>query len=71
MRRCTASFLCSADPLLDCEAANQVGGLGFAVTPAETPATRFCAPLRCTMPVQCAPSGSCTAMGGGSFCLRN
>jgi hypothetical protein len=28
--------------------------------------------LRCTMGSQCAPSGSCTAVGtGGSFCLRN
>lgn len=71
VRRCDASFLCNGDPLLDCEAANQVGGLGFSVAPAEAPSTRFCAPLRCTMAVQCAPSGSCTAMGGGSFCLRN
>lgn len=71
LRRCDASFACDADPLLDCEAADQVGGLGFSVTPAEPPATRYCAPLRCTMPAQCAPSGSCTAMGGGSFCLRN
>ena len=71
LRRCDATFLCAGDPLLDCEAANQVGGLGFAVTPSEAPATRFCAPLRCTMAAQCAPSGACTAMGGGSFCLRN
>ena len=71
LRRCDASSLCASDPLLDCEAANQVGGLGFSVSPAEPPATRFCAPLRCTMAGQCAPSGSCTAMGGGSFCLRN
>lgn len=71
LRRCDASFLCNGDPLLDCEAANQVGGLGFGVTPAEGPSVRYCAPLRCTMAAQCAPSGSCTAMGGGSFCLRN
>jgi PKD repeat protein len=71
LRRCDSSFLCAGDPLLDCEAAGQVGGLGFAITPAETPTTRYCAPLRCSMPSQCAPSGSCTAMGGGSFCIRN
>jgi PKD repeat protein len=72
LRRCDASFLCSGDPLLDCEAADQVGGLGFTVTPSEATSTRFCAPLRCTMQAQCAPSGSCTAVGsGGSFCLRD
>ena len=71
VRRCDASFLCSGDPLLDCEAANQVGGLGFSVTPAEGATLRYCAPLRCTMASQCSPSGSCTPMGGGSFCLRN
>jgi PKD repeat protein len=70
LRRCDAAFACGADPLLDCEAADQVGGLGFSVTPPEAPSARFCAPLRCTMAAQCAPSGSCTAMGGGSFCLR-
>jgi PKD repeat protein len=72
LRRCDASFLCAGDPLLDCEAANQVGGLGFSVMPSEATAARFCGPLRCTMASQCAPSGSCTAVGvGGSFCLRN
>ena len=71
LRRCDADFACDADPLLDCEAANQVGGLGFMITPAEAPSARYCAPLRCTMPTECAPSGTCTAMGGGSFCLRN
>ena len=71
LRRCDATFLCGGDPLLDCEGANQVGGLGFVVTPSEAPSVRFCAPLRCTMTSQCAPSGSCTPMGGGSFCLRN
>jgi PKD repeat protein len=71
LRRCDASFLCASDPLLDCEAANQVGGLGFSISPAEAPTVKYCAPLRCTMASQCAPSGSCTAMGGGSFCLRN
>jgi PKD repeat protein len=71
LRRCDATFLCNGDPLLDCEAAQQLGGLGFTVTPAEVATTRFCAPLRCSMQSQCAPSGSCTAMGGGSFCLPN
>ncbi|MDB4965881.1 MAG: domain containing protein [Myxococcales bacterium] len=71
VRRCDATAPCTADPLLDCEAANQVGGLGFSVTPSESPSVRFCAPLRCTMASQCAPSGSCTPMGGGSFCLHN
>ena len=71
VRRCDASFLCNDDPLLDCEAAGQLGGLGFTISPSEAPTTRYCAPLRCSMPSQCAPSGSCTAMGGGSFCLRN
>lgn len=71
LRRCDANFLCSSDPLLDCEAANQLGGLGFSIAPAEGASARYCAPLRCSMASQCAPSGSCTAMGGGSFCLRN
>lgn len=71
LRRCDATFLCNGDPLLDCEPAGQLGGLGFAISPAEAPSARYCAPLRCSMASQCAPSGTCTAMGGGSFCLRN
>lgn len=71
LRRCDATFLCNGDPLLDCEAAGQVGALGFSVPPAESSSTRYCAPLRCSMPSQCAPSGTCTAMGGASFCIRN
>ena len=35
LRRCDATLPLHGDPLLDCEAANQVGGLGFTVTPAE------------------------------------
>jgi hypothetical protein len=69
--RCDAMHLCTSDPLLDCEAANQVGGLGFSITPTEPTTDRYCAPLRCSMASQCAPSGTCTAMGGGSFCIRD
>lgn len=71
LRRCDATTLCNGDPLLDCEAADQLGGLGFSITPAEVATSRYCAPLRCSMQSQCAPSGSCTAMGGGSFCRRD
>jgi PKD repeat protein len=71
LRRCDASLLCDGDPLLDCELAGQVGGLGFTISPAESSSVRYCAPFRCTMPGQCDPSGTCTAMGGGSFCLPN
>jgi PKD repeat protein len=69
--RCDTMHLCTSDPLLDCELANQVGGLGFSISPSEPGATRYCAPLRCSLASQCAPSGSCTAMGGASFCMPN
>lgn len=69
--RCDPTHLCASDPLLDCEASDQVGGLGFTISPTETATQRYCAPLRCSMASQCEPSGACTAMGGGSFCIRD
>lgn len=69
--RCDTTSLCTSDPLLDCEAANQLGGLGFSISPSEATTERYCAPLRCSLASQCEPSGTCTAMGGGSFCMRN
>src|SRR5207237_8821434 len=71
LSRCDTMHLCATDPLLDCEAANQVGGLGFTVSPAEPVTQRYCAPLRCSMASQCGPSGTCNPMGGGSFCIRD
>ena len=73
LRRCDTTFACSGDPLLDCELAQQPGGLGFTTTPAEAATTRYCAPLRCmtATPTQCGPSGTCTDVGSSSFCLPN
>jgi PKD repeat protein len=70
LRRC-ASFACANDPLLACEDGTAGGGLGFVVTPAEAQSTMYCAPLPCVTASRCAPSGMCTAMDGGSYCLRN
>jgi PKD repeat protein len=71
LSRCDTTQLCTSDPLLDCEAPNQMGGLGFTISPTEPSTQKYCAPLRCSMASQCAPSGTCTAMGGGSFCIRD
>ncbi|HZS39939.1 MAG TPA: hypothetical protein VFF06_24065 [Polyangia bacterium] len=70
LRRCDATHPC-ADPLLACELAGLSGALGFTVAPADPAGTTYCAPKRCTQPSDCAPAGTCTAMGGASFCVRN
>jgi len=70
LRRCGGTLPCKGDPLLGLETIDQAGGLGFLINPAEAPNATYWAPRHCTMASQC-PSGSCTAMGGGSFCLRN
>ena len=68
---CDAAGVCTLDPLLLCSAVNQPGGLGFAVMPAESPTVLYCAPRGCTKASDCAPSGSCTPVGGASFCQHN
>jgi PKD repeat protein len=71
VRRCDATSPCKSDPLLNCEAADPMGGLGFSVAPAEPPSVQYCAPRRCSTTSQCAPSGSCVLVNGDRFCLRN
>lgn len=68
--RCDSSHPC-ADPLLACQPVGGAGGLGFTVAPADPVGTTYCSPKRCAGPADCAPAGSCTALGGGSFCTRN
>jgi PKD repeat protein len=68
--RCTATGGCN-DPLLDCEPPGQPGALGFSVAVGEPPDATYCAPRRCSQPSDCAPAGSCTVVGGGSFCTRS
>jgi hypothetical protein len=71
LRRCDAANPCN-DPLLECAKAGQPGSLGFSVPAGELPGTGYCAPRRCDAdPQSCAPSGTCTPLGGASYCVRN
>jgi hypothetical protein len=53
-----------------CDTAGKMGGLGFTVPAGDPPGTMYCAPKRCMMPSDCAPSGVCTVMGTASFCIK-
>jgi hypothetical protein len=70
LRRCDMAHPCN-DPLLACELPNKPGALGFTVPAGDPAGTTYCAPKRCTAPADCAPSGVCTPMSGGSFCTRS
>jgi hypothetical protein len=70
LRRC--DMKCDGDdPMLGCQGVNQPGGLGFVVTPGEPSGGTYCSPLLCMTASQCLPSGTCTPISGGSYCLRN
>jgi PKD repeat protein len=76
LRRCdTTTFACDGDPLLGCAKVIATGGLSFTTTPAEDANTKYCAPLACSptamAPPDCTPSGSCTAVAGGDYCLAD
>ena len=75
LRVCGAAFPCSADPLLACLPPNS-GPLGFTVgSPvadggAPLPSATYCAPRRCSMPSDCAPSGLCREAAPDAHCVR-
>lgn len=69
LRRCDAAHPCE-DPLLACEPAGKTGDFGFTVPAGEPAAAIYCAPKRCTAAADCAPAGTCTPLGDGSFCTR-
>jgi PKD repeat protein len=70
LSRCDAQHPCS-DPLLACQLPGGAGALGFTVSAGDPAGTTYCSPKRCTQPSDCAPSGSCTVLSGGTFCTRN
>jgi hypothetical protein len=68
--RCDATHPCT-DPLLACQTAGGTGGLGFPAPASDPAGTTYCSPRRCTMPSDCAPSGTCQVHGAASFCIPN
>jgi hypothetical protein len=57
--RCDTRHTCTADPLLGCASPGGTGAWSF-TTDDPTP-SMYCAPRRCSMPSDCAPSGNCVA----------
>ena len=68
LRRCDTTHPCT-DPLLSCQEPDAAGSLGFTVLPGDPAHTQYCAPRRCTLPAECDPAGTCTPLGGASFCI--
>jgi hypothetical protein len=68
LRRCTAGEDCG-DPLTACSGPG-AGGLGYALPPGEPMSTLLCAEKRCSLPADCAPAGTCSNLGGASFCVK-
>jgi hypothetical protein len=63
--RC-APGACVADPQLACEETGGAGALGFQLDgPADPPGTRYCAPKRCTVDLECGLTGRCDLAKGG------
>jgi PKD repeat protein len=70
LRRCDATHPCT-DPLLACQEPDPSGTLGFTVLPGDPAHTQYCSPRRCTTPVDCDPAGTCSPLGGASFCTAS
>jgi len=67
LARCDMAHPCD-DPLLACQAAGAPGPYGFTVPMNEPMGATFCAPKRCAVAGDCAPSGMCDGPDGGSYC---
>jgi len=67
LSRCAMGEACG-DPLLACQLGG-AGGLGYSLSSSEPASTTLCAPKRCTLPADCAPSGTCASVGGALFCI--